>query len=39
MQKIGKFDVKEKCKAFTVNRNLIFIDSVQFMNSSLECVG
>ena len=42
MQKIGKFDVKvsaipyglQKCMAFTVNKNLVFIDSMQFMNSS-----
>ena len=25
----------EKYRAFTINRNLIFIDSMQFMNSSL----
>ena len=38
------FDVKvsvianrlEKCMAFTVNTNLVFIDSMQFMNSSLD---
>ena len=44
MLEIGKFDVKvsvisnglEKCLAFTVNRNLVFIDSKQFMNSSLD---
>ena len=43
MQKIGKFDVKvsvipnglEKYLAFTLNKNLVFIDSMQFMNSSL----
>ena len=40
IQKISKFDVKvsvipnglEKCMAFTINRNLVFIDSMQFMN-------
>ena len=44
MQEVGKFDVKinvitnelEKYMAFTVNKNLIFIDSMQFMNSSLD---
>ena len=43
-QEIGKFDVKanvipnglEKYMAFTINKNLIFIDSMQFMNSSLD---
>ena len=43
IQEIGKFDVKvnvipnglEKCVAFTINNNLFFIDSMQFMNSSL----
>ena len=41
---ISKFDVKvsvipkglEKYMAFTINRNLVFIDSMQFMNSSLD---
>ena len=41
---MGKFDVKvnvipnglEKYMAFTINTNLIFIDSMQFMNSSLD---
>ena len=41
---MGKFDVKvsaipnelEKCMAFTLNKNLVFIDSMQFMNSSLD---
>ena len=28
----------EKCMAFTVNKNLVFSDSVQFMNSSLDSV-
>ena len=44
MGEIGKFDVKvsvipnrlEKCVAFTINKNLVFIDSMQFMNSSLD---
>ena len=44
MQEIGKFDVKvnvipnesEKYMAFTINNNLAFIDSMQFMNSSLD---
>ena len=44
MQKIGKFDAKvnvipnelEKYMAFTINNNLVFIDSMQFMNSSLD---
>ena len=26
----------EKYMAFTINRNLVFIDSMQFMNSSLD---
>ena len=26
----------EKCTAFTINESLIFIDSMQFMNSSLD---
>ena len=42
MQEIGKFDVKinvipnglEKYVAFTFNKNLVFIDSMQFMKSS-----
>ena len=42
--KPGKFDVKidvipnglEKYMVFTINKNLIVIDSMQFMNSSLE---
>ena len=46
MQEIGKFDVKvsvtpnrlEKFKAFTTNNNLFFIDSIQFMNSSLDAL-
>ena len=40
----GKFDVRvsvipnglEKYMAFTVNKNLVFIDSMQFMNSGLD---
>ena len=44
MQKIGKFDVKisvlpnglEKYMAFTDNKNLIFIGSMELMNSSLD---
>ena len=44
MQEIGKFDVKidvllnglVKYMAFVVNKNLVFIDSIQFMNSSLD---
>ena len=42
MQEISKFDVKvnvirnglEKYMGFTINNNLVFIDSIQFMNSS-----
>ena len=44
MQEIDKFDVKisvisnglEKYMAFTINKNLVFIDSMQFMNSGLD---
>ena len=44
MQEISKFDAKirviqnelEKYMAFTINMNLVFIDSMQFMNSSLD---
>ena len=44
IKEVSKFDVKlsvitnglEKYMAFTINRNLVFIDSVQFMNSSLD---
>ena len=44
MQEIGKFDVKvnvipnglEKYMAFRVNKSLVFIDKLQFMNSSLD---
>ena len=43
IQVIGKFDVKvnaipnglEKSMTFAINNNLVFIDSMQFMNSSL----
>ena len=45
-KEISKFDVKEsiipngleKYKAFTINRNVVFIDSMQFMNSSLDAL-
>ena len=44
IKEISKFNVKisvipnglEKCMAFTINKNLVFIDSIQFMNSSLD---
>ena len=44
IKEISKFDVKvsvilnglEKYMAFTINRNLVFIDSMEFMNSSLD---
>ena len=44
MQEIGKFDVKvntipnglEKYMAFTINNNLVFIGSMQFINSVLD---
>ena len=44
IKEIGQFDVKvsiipnglEKYMAFTINKNLVFIDSMQFMNSSLD---
>ena len=44
MQETGKFNVKinvmqnglEQLMAFTINRNLVFTDSVHFMNSSLD---
>ena len=46
MQEIGKFDVKvnvmpnglEKYMVFTINKSLVFIDSKQFMNSSLDAL-
>ena len=44
MQETGKYDVKvnvipnglEKYMAFIINKNLVFIGSMQFMNSSLD---
>ena len=44
IKEVSKFDVKvsvipnrlKKYMAFTINRNLVFIDSTQFMNSSLD---
>ena len=44
MQEIDKFDAEisvipnglEKYMAFIINKNLVFIDSMQFMNSSLD---
>ena len=46
MQKISEFDVEisvirngiEKYMPFTVNKNLIFIDCMQFMNSSVDAL-
>ena len=46
MQERGKFDVKvsvipnglEKYMAFIINKNLVFIGSMQFMNSSLDAL-
>ena len=46
MQEIGKADVKisvipnelEKCMASTIYKNLVFIDSIQFMNYSLDAL-
>ena len=46
IQEIGKFDVKvnvipnrlKKYMAFTINKNLVFIDSMQFMNSVLDAL-
>ena len=46
MHETGKFDVKisvrpnglEKYLAFTINRNLVFIDSMRFLNSSLDAL-
>ena len=43
-KELGKFNVKvsaipnelEKYMAFTINKNLVFIDSMRFMNSSLD---
>ena len=47
MQKINKFDVTifvlvnelEKYMAFKINRNLVSIHSMQFMNSSLDTLN
>ena len=47
MQKINKFDVTifvlvnglEKYMAFKINRNLVSIHSMQFMNSSLDILN
>ena len=44
MQEIGKFELKvnvipnglRKYMAFTINNNLLFVDSMQLMNSSLD---
>ena len=44
IKEISKFDVKvsvipnglEKYMAFTVNKNMVLIDSMQFINSSLD---
>ena len=42
MQEIGEFDVKvsviplKKYTTFTINKNLVFIDSMHFINSSLD---
>ena len=46
MQEIAKLDVKinvipnglEKYMAFTINSNLVFIDSMEFMNFSLDAL-
>ena len=46
MQEIGKFDVRmsvipnglKKYMAFAINKNLVFIDSLQFINSSLDAL-
>ena len=46
MQEFGRFDVKvnvipnrlEKYMAFTVNNNLVFVDRMQFMSSSLDAL-
>ena len=47
MHEISKFDVKvnvipnglEKYMAFTINYNLVFIDSMQFMSSSIDALA
>ena len=44
IKEISKYDVKvsvipnglEKYMAFTINKNLVFIDSMRFMNSGLD---
>ena len=44
MQELGKFNLRinvipnglEKCMSFTINNKLIFIDSFQFLSSSLD---
>ena len=44
LKELSKFNVKiivipnglEKCVAFTINKNLVFIDGMQFMNCSLD---
>ena len=46
MQQIGKFDIKisviqnglEKYMAFTINKNSVFIDKMQFMNSTQDAL-
>ena len=46
MREIGKFDLKvnvkpnrlEKCMAFTINNDLVFIDSMKFIKSSLDAL-
>ena len=46
MQEIGKFDLKinvisnglEKYMAFTINKNLVFINNIQFINSGLKAL-
>ena len=47
IKEVSKFDVKvsvipnglEKYMAFTINTDLVFIDSMQFMNSSLDSLA
>ena len=46
MREIGKFDLKvnvkpnrlEKCMAFTINNDLVFIDNMKFIKSSLDAL-
>ena len=46
MQELGKFNLKinvisnglEKCMSFNINNKLSFIDSFQFLNSSLDSI-